>query len=79
MSKGYWRLKKIYGDNMKLIRIDTDAFHLIFYHVDIYAEIAKSVKLGCMSGTGHLFFIANHRNPVYHSNITMKPVSICVS
>ena len=44
MWKGYWRLKKIYGDNMKLIRIDTDAFHLIFYNVDIYDDIAKSLK-----------------------------------
>ena len=43
MSKGYWILKKIYRNNMKLIRIDTDAFHLIFYNVDIYSDIKKSL------------------------------------
>ena len=37
-------MKKIYGDNMKLIRIDTDSFHLIFYNVDIYGDIAKSLQ-----------------------------------
>ena len=44
MWRMYWRLKKIYGDNMKLIRIDTDAFHLIFYNVDIYADLTLSLK-----------------------------------
>ena len=41
----YYRLKKYFGSNVRLIRMDTDACQLVFYHVNPEEEILKSVKL----------------------------------